>query len=123
MIKAPTLAIDPFDDAFLTDPYAHHDALRDQAPVVWLEAVGVYGIARYHEVHAALMDHETFCSGRGVGLADFAREEPWRPPSLLLEADPPLHDRTRGLMNKIVSLKALKAIRPWWEERAEQADR
>lgn len=119
-MKAPTLAIDPFDDAFLADPYAHHDELRDKAPIVWLEAVGVYGIARYDEVHAALVDHETFCSGRGVGLADFAREEPWRPPSLLLEADPPLHDRTRGLMNRIVSLKALKTIRPWWEARAEQ---
>jgi len=39
-------------------------------------------------------------------LSDFAKEEPWRPPSLLLEVDPPLHDRTRALMNRIVSLSA-----------------
>jgi cytochrome P450 len=115
---AVVLDIDPFDESFLADPYAHHDVLRDAGPVVWLEPIGAYGMARFAEVQAALRDHETFCSSRGVGLSDFSKEAPWRPPSLLLEADPPLHDRTRGLMNRIVSLKALKALRPQWEERA-----
>ncbi|MGZ8311141.1 MAG: cytochrome P450 [Allosphingosinicella sp.] len=119
MRGVPSLDIDPFDEAFLADPYAHHDALRDAGPVVWLEPIGAYGMARFEEVQAALRDHDAYCSGRGVGLADFAREAPWRPPSLLLEADPPLHDRTRGLMNRIVSLKALKELRPIWAARAE----
>lgn len=117
---APRLAIDPFDEAFLADPYAHHHALRDAGPIVWLEAIGAFGMARHAEVQAALKDHETYCSGRGVGLTDFAKETPWRPPSLLLEVDPPLHDRTRGLMNKVVSLTALKALRPTWAARAEE---
>lgn len=117
-MKAPRLALDPFDEAFLGDPYAHHPALRDAGPVVWLEPIGAFAMARYGEVQQALREHETFCSGRGVGLADFAQETPWRPPSLLLEADPPLHGRTRGLMNKVVSLAALKGLRPVWEERA-----
>jgi 4-methoxybenzoate monooxygenase (O-demethylating) len=81
---APRLGVDPFDEAFLADPYAHHEALREAGPVIWLEAIGAYGMARHAEVHAALRDHETYCSGRGVGLADFAKETPWRPPSLLL---------------------------------------
>lgn len=119
MNRAPVLQVDPFDEAFLADPYAHHDVLRDAGPVVWLEPIRAYGMARFAEVVAALRDHETFCSGRGVGLADFAKEAPWRPPSLLLEADPPLHDRTRGLMNRIVSLTALKALRPTWAQHAE----
>ena len=119
-MKPPSLAIDPFDDAFLADPYACHPALRDAGPVVWLEPIGTYAMARYGEVQAALRDHDTFCSGRGVGLSDFDKEEPWRPPSLLLEADPPLHARTRGLMNKVVSLASLKALRPVWQERAER---
>jgi len=124
VIEAPRLDIDPFDEAFLADPYAHHPALRDAGPVVWLEPIRAYGMARHADVQAALRDHETFCSGRGVGLADFSKETPWRPPSLLLEADPPLHDRTRKLMNGIVSPQALKAIRPVWAERAEAlADR
>jgi len=117
--SAPTLAIDPFDENFLSDPYGHHDALRDAGPVVWLESIGAYAMARYDEVQAALRDNVRFCSGRGVGITDFATESPWRPPSLLLEADPPLHDRTRSLMNRIVSLKAIKEMRPRWEEQAE----
>jgi len=119
MISAPRLTTNPFDEAFLADPYAHHDALRDAGPVVWLDSIGVYGMARYAEVQATLKDHRTFCSVRGVGLSDFAKEEPWRPVSLLLEVDPPLHDRTRALMNRIVSLSALKALRPIWTARAD----
>lgn len=119
MSLAPSLAIDPFDKAFLADPYAHHDAIRGAGPVVWLESIGAFGMARFAEVQPALRDPVTFCSGRGVGLADFAKETPFRPPSLLLEADPPLHDRTRGLMNRIVSLRALKELRPVWQAKAE----
>ncbi|WP_404478068.1 cytochrome P450 [Novosphingobium sp. BL-52-GroH] len=118
MKEAPRLDIDPFDDQFLADPYAHHDALRDAGAVVWLEPIQTYAMARHAEVAAALRDHASFCSGRGVGLSDFAREAPWRPPSLLLEADPPLHDRMRGIMNKIVSMAAIKALRPVWAARA-----
>ncbi len=55
-----------------------------------------------------------------MGLADFAREEPWRPVSLLLETDPPLHDRTRGLMNKVASLSGLRAMMPEWRAKADQ---
>lgn len=115
----PSLAIDPFDDAFLGDPYAHHAALRDAGPVVWLEPIKSYAMARYADVQPALRDWQTFVSGRGVGLSDFATEEPWRPPSLLLEADPPLHDRTRGLMNKVASLASLKSVMPAWRGKAE----
>jgi 4-methoxybenzoate monooxygenase (O-demethylating) len=86
--------------------------------MVWFPAINAFGVARYAQVKAVLDDPATFVSGRGVGLADFAKEEPWRPPSLLLEADPPLHDRTRGLMNKVVSLASLKAMRADWQGKA-----
>ncbi|HBQ54128.1 MAG TPA: cytochrome P450 [Erythrobacter sp.] len=116
----PNLAIDPFDKVFLGDPYAYHDMIREAGPVVWLDSVGAFAMARYEEVKDSLRDHETFCSSRGVGTLDFAKETPFRPPSLLLEADPPLHDRTRSMMNRIVSLKALKELRPRWQAKAEE---
>ncbi len=119
MSEFPTVALDPFDATFLADPFAHHATLRDAGPVVWLEAIGCYGMTRFAEVQAALKDWESFISGRGVGLADFATEEPWRPPSLLLEADPPLHDRTRGLMNKVASLAGLRAMQGEWHAKAD----
>lgn len=113
------MAIDPFDEAFLADPYENHGALRDTGPVVWLEPIKCFAMARHAEVHAALKDHETFCSARGVGITDFAVDAPMRQPSLLLEADPPLHDRTRGLMSRIVSPAALKSLRPIWQTKAD----
>jgi len=113
------LTIDPFDEAFLANPYAHHDLLRDAGPVIWLEKLGCYAMALYEEVQAALRDYEGFASGRGVGLADFGHEAPWRPSSLLLETDPPVHDRTRGLMNRIVSLVDLKSRREDWTRKAD----
>ncbi|MEQ8741620.1 cytochrome P450 [Parasphingorhabdus sp.] len=119
MTICPSLDLDPFDEAFLVDPFAYHDQIRDAGPVVWLDSIGCYAMARFAEVQAALKDHGTFCSGRGVGLADFAREQPFRPPSLLLESDPPLHDRARAIMNRIVSLKALKLLRAEWRSIAE----
>lgn len=116
----PSSSLDPFDEAFLSDPFAYHGELRDAGPVVWIEKYQVYAMARFDEVQAALCDHETYCSGRGVGLADFSKEEPFRQPSLLLETDPPLHDQTRKLMSKIVSLKALKELRPQWQKKAQE---
>lgn len=115
----PRLAIDPFDEVVLADPYAYHPALRDAGPVVWLESVECYAMARHAEVSSALADPQTYVSGRGVGLSDFAVETPWRPPSLLLEADSPLHDRTRSLMNKVAALGTLRAAMPVWRAKAE----
>jgi 4-methoxybenzoate monooxygenase (O-demethylating) len=117
-VAFPVLDLDPFDEGRLADPYGWHDRLRDAGPVVWLSAIGVYAMGRYGEVQTALKDWSTYVSGRGVGLSDFAREEPWRPPSLLLEADPPLHDRTRGLMNKVASLAGLRTLLPQWRDKA-----
>ena len=119
MSDAPHLAVNPFDDAFLADPYAHHAALRDAGPVVWLDAIGAFGMARHRDVAAALRDHATYCSGRGVGLADFAHETPWRATSLLLETDPPTHERTRRVMNSVATIAALKAKRAAWTACAE----
>jgi cytochrome P450 len=116
----PTLALDPFDEAFLADPYPFHVALREAGPLVWLERYGVYAMARHTEVAAALKDWETYASARGVGLQDFAVDPPWRPASLLLEADPPAHGQARAIMNKVVSLASLKALAPAWRDKAER---
>src|SRR5581483_10951040 len=42
-------------------------------------AAGVWAMARYDEVHAALLDWETFCSSAGVGLSNFRTELPAGP--------------------------------------------
>src|SRR5215831_7698502 len=116
---APACALDPFADDFLRDPFAFHNELREAGPVVWLEHYGVWAMARYDEVHEALRDWATFSSAAGVGLSDFRKEKPWRPPSLLLEADPPEHSRARKAVARALSPRTIAAHR---EEFAAEAD-
>jgi cytochrome P450 len=107
----PALDIDPFCMAFFDDPYPAHAAMRDAGPVVYLPRYDIHAVARYDDVRGMLMDWGSYTSARGVGISDFAKEKPWRLPSLLLEADPPLHDRTRKLMDKVLSAAAVRALR------------
>jgi 4-methoxybenzoate monooxygenase (O-demethylating) len=107
----PGLDIDPFAIEFFENPFPTHEALREAGPVVHLDKWNVYAVARYAEVHAVLNDPLTFCSSRGVGLSDFAKEKPWRPPSLILEADPPAHTRTRAVLSRVLSPAVMKQIR------------
>jgi len=107
----PTSALDPFSLDFLRDPHPAHEALREAGPVVWLEEYGAYAVARHTEVRQVLNDPATFCSSRGVGLSDFQREKPWRPPSLVLERDPPEHDRARGVLNRALSATVMRSLR------------
>ncbi|HVV19614.1 MAG TPA: cytochrome P450 [Pseudonocardiaceae bacterium] len=110
----PTSDIDPFGHEVLEDPSAMHAALRDAGPVVHLTRYDVYALARYAEVHAALTDWQGFQSAAGVGLSNFRYERPWRPPSLLLEADPPHHDAPRAVLASILGPRALRGLRDRW---------
>lgn len=115
----PALDIDPFCQAFFDDPYPAHAAIRDAGPVIYLPAYDVYALARYEDVRAMLLDWSSYSSARGVGLSDFTKEKPWRLPSLLLETDPPLHDRTRALMDKVLSPGAVRGLREAFAAAAE----
>ena len=106
----PVSDADPFSAAYFDDPFPVQAALRDAGPAVHLTRYGVWAVARYAEVRAVLMDWRIFCSSRGVGLSDFAREKPWRPPSLMLEADPPKHGRARNVLSRVLSAPALAPL-------------
>src|ERR1700722_15074752 len=115
----PVSAIDPFSHAFLRDPYPYQEALREAGPVVRLEHYGIWAMARHEQVRDALTDWRTYCSSAGVGLSDFRKEPPWRPPSIILEADPPLHTRTRAVLTRILSPAAIRILRDMFEREAE----
>jgi cytochrome P450 len=119
MPAVPHLDVDPFAIDFFENPYPAQEKLRETAPVVYLDKWKAFGVARYVEVHAILNDPLTFCSSRGVGLSDFAKQKPWRPPSLILEADPPTHTRTRALLSKVLSPAVMKQIRDRFAAAAE----
>src|SRR5437868_9409735 len=107
----PEVDVDPFSNDFFENPHPSHEVLREAGPVVRFDEWNVYGVARYAEVHTVLNDPATFCSSRGVGLSDFANEQPWRPPSLVLEADARAHTRTRAVLNRVVSPAIMKQLR------------
>ncbi len=109
--EAVPLQIDPFSMDFFADPHPAHHVMREAAPVVYFPMWKTYGVARYEEVHAVLHDPQTYCSSRGVGLSDFAKEKPWRPASLILEADPPAHGRTRAVLSRVLSPAVMKPLR------------
>ncbi|MFE1646607.1 cytochrome P450 [Microbacterium sp. P01] len=113
-------SIDPFDPEFLQNPLPYQAILRDAAAVVRLEKYGVYAMARYDEVHAALVNWQEFQSAAGVGLSNFRTETPWRPPSVLLEADPPRHDAPRAVVEALISARRLRGLEAQW--RADAAE-
>ncbi|MFI6875137.1 cytochrome P450 [Streptomyces sp. NPDC050400] len=117
---APVSDADPFAVDVLLDPEPLARTLRETGPVVYLERYGVHAFARYEQVHAALTDWQSFASGAGAGLANFHHEKPWRPPSLLLEADPPQHDAPRRVLREILAPPALRRLRANWFALAEQ---
>ena len=118
-VTRPVSTVDPFSHAFLHDPYPYHEELREAGLVVWLEQYGIWTMARHEQVRDALTDWQTYCSSAGVGLSDFRKEPPWRPPSIILEADPPLHTRTRAVLTRMLAPAAIQVLRETFKREAE----
>ena len=117
--NTPVSDVDPFSYDVLEDPLPFQTDLRAAGPVVYLEKYDVYAMGRYKEVHAALTDWQTFQSAAGVGLSNFRYEKPWRPPSLLLEADPPHHDAPRAVLSRILGPREIRKLADTWAHDAE----
>jgi len=110
---------DPFSEELLADPLGFHQRLREASPVVYLSHYDLYAFSRYEMVRSALIDWQGFQSGAGVGLSNFKTEKPWRPPSLLLETDPPHHDAPRETLSKILGPRSLRELAVKWAVDAE----
>jgi cytochrome P450 len=118
-IGCPSLDLDPYSDEFLGDPYPFHTRIREAGAVVYLPRHATYAMARHAEVQATLADWQTFISSAGVGVDDLRKTAVWRPPSPILETDPPLHDRRRAVLNRAVSAAAIRRLREAFAREAE----
>ena len=107
--------VDPFDEAVLADPVALHASIREAAAAVWVPKYQAWFVGRDAEVREALTDWRRFSSAYGVGLRDIQRDGSWQKPSVILEVDPPDHTVSRRVLNRILSPKAMSAMRDEFE--------
>ncbi|MFV0243590.1 MAG: cytochrome P450 [Qingshengfaniella sp.] len=112
----PVWDIDPYDEAILSDPTPYYAGLIARGPAVYIPRFSVLALGQYATTHKVFSDHENFVSSRGVGLNDFKLGTPWRPPSIILEVDPPAHTRTRKVMARALSPKVVKALSAMFRE-------
>lgn len=122
--EAPSWDIDPYAPEVLVKLDDWYDGLRQRGRIVWLTRYGCWAIGHFDVVRMVFGDWRRFGSARGVGVADFAREKPWRPPSIILEVDPPDHAKTRAVMMRTMTPRALAALEaPMRAEAAALVDR
>ena len=102
---------DPFDTTIDVDPHPLWKRMRDEAPLYRNEKFDFYALSRYDDVEQALVNWDTYRSGKGSTLemimADFEI-----PPGMILMEDPPSHDLYRGLLSRVFTPKAMNAIEP-----------
>ncbi|MEH6646233.1 cytochrome P450 [Sulfitobacter sp.] len=111
--------IDPYAPEILAKPEAYYAELRAKGPVVFIPKYGILAVGRFAETKEVFSDYSRFVSSRGVGLDDFKHTRAWRPPSIILEVDPPEHTRTRKVMIKAMSPRVAASQRDMFMQTAE----
>lgn len=106
-------------DIFSADSVRHaravDDALREFAPVVYLEREDIVMLGRYEHVAKGLVDWKSFSS----------TSRPWHDPKsvrpeILLTDDPPRHTQVRAVIGRALSQKAMKAMEDAFRREAER---
>ena len=102
---------DPFDIEIDNDPHPLWKRMRDEAPLYRNEKYDFYALSRYDDVEKALVDWDTYRSGKGSTLETIMAGFEI-PPGMILLEDPPIHDLHRGLLSRVFTPKAMNAIEP-----------
>src|SRR5690554_1581409 len=107
----PVVDFDPFSDEMLAEPFAAYEELRAIAPVVKLARYGCYAVVDHAPLSQVLSEWQHYSSAAGVGLNNYLKNKPWRPKSIILEVDPPEHEVTRRVLNRVLSRPAMEQMR------------
>ena len=122
------IEFDPLSPEQLENPFPVYAALRREQPVFFADRLGLWVVTRHADVMAVLKDHETFSSTGALkssaapypadvttALADGYPEMPF-----IIEVDPPLHDRIRGLVTRAFTPRRVTALEPRVQAIAEE---
>jgi len=102
---------DPYDFEIDADPHPVWKRLRDEAPLYYNEKYDFFALSRWDDVEPALVDWETYRSGKGSVL-ELIKQNLELPPGIILFEDPPIHDVHRGLLSRVFTPKKMNAIEP-----------
>ncbi|MGW4881616.1 cytochrome P450 [Streptomyces sp. NPDC004262] len=107
---AQLLPFDPFDPAFLADPYPVYAQIREKGPVT-RTPLGLWAVTG-HEACSAVLRDQRFGWGDGATVADHFRTEAdgtvVRP---FIFSDPPEHTRIRALVSKAFAARQVDRMR------------
>jgi cytochrome P450 len=120
MTEACPIHFDPLAPEQRRDPYPVYAQARRDAPVFYADEFGFWLVTRYDDVLAVLKDNATFSS---VGaLTSSAHELPpeveavladgWPDMPIIIDTDPPLHTRIRGLINRAFTPRRVTEMEP-----------
>ena len=128
------------DESLVADPYSYFDHLRSKCPVVSATPFGVMAVTGYEEALAVYKNNDDFSSCNSLAgpfsglpfgpdgaddVTDLIEEHRHVAPMAehISNQDPPLHTRTRSLMNKLITPKRLKENEEFmWRLADEQLD-
>ncbi len=105
------LYYDPYDFEIDADPHPIWKRLRDEAPLYYNERYDFFALSRFDDVERALIDWETYRSGRG-SILELIKADIEIPPGIILFEDPPVHDVHRSLLSRVFTPKKMNAIEP-----------
>lgn len=122
MAAVDDLSFDPWDPAFVSDPYPAYAELRERGRVIYFEPTRQWLVPRHADVSALLRDrrlgrtyqhrftHEDF--GR---TAPPAEQEPFHTLNDhgMLDLEPPDHTRIRRLVSKAFTPRTVEGLKPY----------
>ncbi|WP_371259273.1 cytochrome P450 [Mycobacterium sp. GA-1285] len=93
------------------NPYAVFARLREEAPLYYNTKHDFYALSRFDDVNKAVIDHQTFISGRGA-LLEVIKSGMEIPPGTLIFEDPPIHNIHRNLLSRVFTPRKVQALEP-----------
>lgn len=114
------IPFDPLAPEQRENPFAVLAQARREAPVFYAEAFGFWVVTRYDDVLAVLKDQETFSSVDALRSSseplppevEAVLAGAWPEMPVIIDTDPPLHSRIRGLITRAFTPRRVAEMEP-----------
>lgn len=120
-VRPKDLGYDPWDPAFIADPYPALAQLRREHPLIYDERTNQWLVSRHADVNALLRDRRLGRSYLHLAThAEWGRSEPpaWQAPfwdllaTEMIDLEPPDHTRLRRLVSIAFTPRTVQSLRP-----------